>query len=425
MSTKSFAFKVVLGLALVAMVLGACTTPTPQATPVAPQATAVPPATAVPAPQKLILGTTTSTYDSGLLSYILPDFEAAYNAQVEVVSLGTGQAIQLGKDGNADVLLVHARASEDAFMDEGHGTRREDVMYNDFIIVGPSSDPADIRGMRKTSRALETLATAQATFISRGDESGTHSKEKALWKAAGIEPSGAWYVAAGQGMGAVLTMADEQQAYTLSDRATYLAMTLEGLKLEILVEGDPLLFNPYGVLAVNPDKNPNIKDELANQFIDWLISVPVQEKIGTFGVDKFGAPLFVPDSQPYRDALAAAAGDAVLRITGKVAQEMGWSEDELKAMQTLDVEMENSDGAKETYTGVPLVALLALAQPKSDASTLVLVADDGYSVELPLADVQACTDCIAQFRSQGGLTSRMPGFAKNASVKGLVEIQVK
>jgi len=423
MTTKSFALKVVLGLVVLAMVLGACTTPT--AAPVV-EPTAAPP-TAAPAtePQKLILGTTTSTYDSGLLGYILPDFEAAYNAKVEVVSLGTGQAIQLGMDGNADVLLVHARAREDAFMDEGHGTRREDVMYNDFIIVGPADDPADIRGMRKVPRAMETLATAQATFISRGDESGTHSKEKTLWKEAGIEPSGDWYVSAGQGMGAVLTMADEQQAYTLSDRATYLAMTLEGLKLEILVEGDKLLFNPYGVLAVNPDKNPNIKGELANQFIDWIISMPVQEKIGTFGVDKFGAPLFVPDSQPWRDAQAAAAGDSALRITGKVAQEMGWSEEELKAMETLDVEMENSDGAKETYTGVPLVALLALAQPKSDASTLVLVADDGYTVELPLADVQACADCIAQFRSQGGLTSRMPGFAKNASVKGLIEIQVK
>ena len=425
MITKSFVSRVVVWLVLATMVLGACTTPTPQPT-AAPQATAAPQETAAPTvapvaePQKLILGTTTSTYDSGLLDYILPDFEAAYNAKVEVVSLGTGQAIQLGKDGNADVLLVHARASEDAFMDEGHGTRREDVMYNDFIIVGPSDDPANIRGMRKASRALETLATAGATFISRGDDSGTHSKEKALWKAAGMEPAGAWYVSAGQGMGAVLTMADERQAYTLSDRATYLAMTLEGLELEILVEGDPLLFNPYGVLAVNPDKNPNIKGELANQFIDWLISVPVQEKIGTFGVAKFGAPLFVPDSQPWRDAQAAAAGDAALRITGKVEQEMSWTEEEFKALETLEIKIEDN-----TYTGVPLTALLALATPKGDATTLVLVADDGYSVEIPLADVLACAECIASFRSEGGFTSRMPGFPKNTAVKGLVEIQLK
>jgi tungstate transport system substrate-binding protein len=326
MAARSFTSRVAVWLALVAMVLGACTTLTPQPTS-ASQETA-PRSAPVREPQKLILGTTTSTYDSGLLDYILPDFEKAYNAKVEVVSLGTGQAIQLGKDGNADVLLIHARASEDAFMDEGHGTRREDVMYNDFIIVGPSGDPGDIRGMRRTSRALETLATAQATFISRGDDSGTHSKEKALWKGSDIEPSGAWYVSTGQGMGGVLTMANEQQAYTLSDRATYLAMTLEGLELEILVEGDPLLFNPYGVLAVNPGKNPNIKGELATQFIDWLISVPVQKKIGTFGTDKFGAPLFVPDSQPWRDAQTAAVEDAALRITGKVAQDRGWSEEE-------------------------------------------------------------------------------------------------
>lgn len=420
MLTKSFACKVVLGWAVLAMVLVACTSPT--ATPTA-EPTVAP--TSTPEPQKLILATTTSTYDSGLLDYILPDFEKAYNAKVEVVSLGTGQAIQLGKDGDADVLLVHARSQEDAFMAEGHGTRREDVMYNDFIIVGPADDPAGIKGMRKATRALETLATAQATFISRGDDSGTHVKEKALWKEVGIEPSGDWYVSAGQGMGAVLTMADEQQAYTLSDRATYLAMTLEGLKLEIMVEGDPLLFNPYGVLAVNPAKNPNIKGELANQFIDWIISVPVQEKIGTFGMDKFGMPLFVPDSQPWRDAQAAAAGNAALRITGKVAQEMGWTEEEIKAMQTMDVEMENSQGEKETYTGVPFTTLLTLAAPQSDATTLVLVADDGYTVEIPLADVQACTNCIVSFRAEGGFTSRMPGLAKNTNVKGLIEIQVK
>ena len=366
-----------------------------------------------------------STDDSGLLGYILPDFEQAYNVQIEVIAVGTGQAIQLGKDGNADVLLVHARSQEDAFMAENHGTRREDVMYNDFIIVGPADDPAGIMGMKKAARALETIAGAGATFISRGDDSGTHTKEKGLWAEAGIEPAGDWYVSAGQTMGAVLTMANEQQAYTLSDRATYLAQTLEGLELVIVTEGDPLLFNPYGVLAVNPEKNDKIQADLANQFIDWLISVPVQEKIGTFGVAEFGAPLFVPDSQPWRDAQAAAAGDAALKITGSVEQEISWTEDEIKAMAAIDVEGQNSDGQTETYTGVPLVELLKLAAPKSDATTLVLVADDGYSVELPLADVLACTTCIAQFRSQGGFTSRMPGFAKNTTVKGLIEIQIK
>jgi len=176
------------------------------------------------------------------------------------------------------------------------------VMYNDFVIVGPSSDPAGIAGMTDAAQAFTQIAESASPFVSRGDESGTHTKEKAIWSAAGIEPSGDWYISAGQGMGAVLTMTDEQQAYTLSDRATYLARTLEGTELVILVEGDPILFNPYGVIAVNPDKSEKINADLANQFIDWLISVPTQEKIGQFGVEEFGSPLFTPDSAPWRAA---------------------------------------------------------------------------------------------------------------------------
>ncbi len=248
------------------------------------------------AEQKLILATTTSTDDSGLLDFILPDFEEQYGVRVDVVAVGTGQALTLGEDGNADVLLVHARAREDAFMEAGHGVRREDVMYNDFVIVGPAADPAGIKGMTNASEAFAQIASTESTFISRGDDSGTHTKEKAVWSAAGIEPSGDWYVSAGQGMGAVITMANEQQAYTLSDRATYLARSLEGLDLAIVVEGDPILFNPYGVMAVNPDKGEHIQVELANQFIDWLVSVETQEKIATYGMEQFGAPLFTPDS---------------------------------------------------------------------------------------------------------------------------------
>lgn len=252
--------------------------------------------------QSLILATTTSTENSGLLAFILPIFEEAYSATVEVVAVGTGQALQLGEDGNADVLLVHARALEDAFMEAGHGSRREDVMYNDFVIVGPADDPAAIRGLADASAAFGTIAAAEASFVSRGDDSGTHTKEKEIWTEAGLEPNGSWYNSAGQGMGAVLTIASEEQAYTLSDRATYLARTLEGTNLEILVEGDPVLFNPYGVIAVNPDKGAHIKAELADQFIDWLISVPAQEMIGQFGVKEFGSPLFTPDSAPWRAA---------------------------------------------------------------------------------------------------------------------------
>ncbi|MGQ9492211.1 MAG: substrate-binding domain-containing protein [Anaerolineae bacterium] len=250
--------------------------------------------------QRLILATTTSTRDSGVLDFILPDFERLYDVKVDVIAVGTGQALKLGEDGNADVLLVHDRTKEDAFMQAGHGIRREDVMYNDFVIIGPTSDPAGIKGLNSAAEALQKIAGVQATFISRGDESGTHSREKSVWEAVGIEPQGAWYISAGQGMGAVLTMANEKQAYTLSDRATYLVRKLQGLDLEILVEGDCTLFNPYGVIAVNPAKNKKINAELANLFVDWIISEPVQEKIGLFGKDKFGQLLFVPDSVLWR-----------------------------------------------------------------------------------------------------------------------------
>lgn len=253
-------------------------------------------------PQMLILATTTSTENSGLLAYLLPDFEREYNTQADVIAVGTGQALKLGEDGNADVLMVHARDLEDAFMQAGHGVRREDLMYNDLVILGPPDDPVGIGGLTNAAEAFQKIAQAQAPFVSRGDESGTHTKEKAIWGEAGIEPAGDWYISAGQGMGAVLTMADEGQGYTLSDRATYLARTLEGTELVILVEGDPILFNPYGVIAVNPDKGPQIKVDLANTFIDWLISMPTQQKIGEFGVEEFGSPLFTPDSEPWRAA---------------------------------------------------------------------------------------------------------------------------
>lgn len=249
----------------------------------------------------LVLATTTSTDDSGLLDYLLPDFESQEGVKVDVIAVGTGQALQLGEDGNVDVLLVHARPREDAFMAANHGIRREDVMYNDFVILGPADDPAGIKGMTSAADAFKKIAETESLFISRGDESGTHAKELSIWKAAGIEPDGEWYISAGQGMGEVLTMANEQQAYTLSDRATYLARWKEGLDLEILGEGDKILFNPYGVIAVNPEKNPNINAAMAQKFIDWIISVAVQEKIKAFGVDEFGQSLFIPDSRPWRD----------------------------------------------------------------------------------------------------------------------------
>jgi tungstate transport system substrate-binding protein len=275
-------------LLIVSLVLSGC------------QPVVAPPAESRPAPGRLILATTTSTQDSGLLDVILPDFEQQANVSVDVVAVGTGQALQIGADCNADVVLVHARAREDAFMADGNGARREDVMYNDFVILGPPADPAGVKGMTDAAAAMRMIADAQARFISRGDDSGTHTKELSVWKAAGVEPTGAWYISAGQGMGAVLTMANEQQAYTLSDRATYLARTLAGTELEIMVEGDPALFNPYGVIVVNPEKCTNVDAELANQFVDWMVSLPTQEAIAAFGQEEFGQSLFMPDSEAWR-----------------------------------------------------------------------------------------------------------------------------
>ncbi|HEY86102.1 MAG TPA: solute-binding protein [Chloroflexi bacterium] len=267
---------------------------------------------------RLVLATTTSTDNSGLLNAIFPDFEARYKADVEVIAVGTGQAIQLGENGDADVILVHARSREDAFVADGYGVNRQDVMYNDFVIVGPSEDPAGVKGITDVAAALTKIAQSQSSFISRGDDSGTHIKEQGLWQAANaslvegasiknsestfVKPEGEWYQSVGQGMGATLTVANEQQAYTISDRATYLARTLEGIDLEILVEGDSRLFNPYGVIAVNPTLHPTVNAAGAEAFIEWLTSVETQKLIAQFGVDKFGTPLFTPDSAAWNAA---------------------------------------------------------------------------------------------------------------------------
>lgn len=267
---------------------------------------------------RLVLATTTSTENSGLLAAILPDFESKYNASVEVVAVGTGQAIRLGENGDADVILVHARSREDAFIDAGYGVNRQDVMYNDFVIIGPADDPASIAGMTDVGAALTQLAASNSPFISRGDDSGTHIKEQSLWQASTAQleevkdledaekitykPEGDWYQSIGQGMGATLTVANEQQAYTLSDRATFLARTLEGLDLVILVEGDSRLFNPYGVIAVNPELHSTINADGSTAFIDWLTSLETQQMISEFGIAEFGQPLFVPDSATWNEA---------------------------------------------------------------------------------------------------------------------------
>ncbi len=244
---------------------------------------------------ELILATTTSTRDSGLLDKLVPVFEEQSGYQVKIIAVGTGKALAMGREGNADVLLVHAPAAEQAFMDGGYGQERFLVMHNDFIIVGPPDDPAGVRGMSDPVAAMEQIAGSGALWISRGDDSGTHKKEKAFWEQAGITPKGDWYLESGQGMGATLQLASEKGAYTLSDRATYLFQQ-DNLTLDILVEGGESLLNVYHVMTVNPEMWPAVNNEGAKAFAAFLISSETQEMIRTYGVEKFGQPLFFPDA---------------------------------------------------------------------------------------------------------------------------------
>ena len=247
---------------------------------------------------RIILSTTTSTQDSGLLDYLLPKFEDETGIEVDVIAVGTGKALQMGKDGEADILLVHAKASEEEFVAEGHGLERRDVMYNDFILVGPEEDPLKLKedSPNNILEGLKSISENEATFVSRGDDSGTHKKELAIWEEASIEPEGEWYLSAGSGMGDVLKIADEKQGYTITDRATYLNLR-DTLDLDIIIEGDENLFNQYGIIPVNPEKGHKINAEGAKLFMDWLLSEDTQRLIGEFGVEEFGMPLFVPNAK--------------------------------------------------------------------------------------------------------------------------------
>lgn len=239
---------------------------------------------------EITLATTTSTQDSGLLDVLIPAFTKKYGVKVKVVAVGTGQAIQLGKDGNADVLLVHARKSEDEFMAKGYGLRAWDVMYNQFFIVGPANDPAGIKGMTDATAAFKKIANSGSKFITRGDDSGTDKKEKSIWAKTEIKPAGSWYVSAGLGMGETLKMAEEMGAYTLVDEATFLTNKAE---LEVLVKGDKTLFNPYGVIEVKSTK----KHMSVNEFIWFLISPQGQKLIGDFEKAKYGRSIFVANQK--------------------------------------------------------------------------------------------------------------------------------
>ena len=241
------------------------------------------------------LATTTSTDNSGLLGVLLPPFTERYGVQVKVIAVGTGKAIKHGENGDVDVILVHAPAAEEAFVNAGFGVNRRGVMHNDFVIIGPAADPAGIKSTSDAARALQRIAAAGGFFISRGDESGTHKKEQQLWREAGVEPGGQWYLPAGQGMGAVLVMADEKQAHALTDRGTYLAYRSR-LELSILVAGDPLLHNPYGVIAVNPGRHPHVNYVGAMMLVGWLTSPEGQRIIA--GFQQEGEVLFHPDAIP-------------------------------------------------------------------------------------------------------------------------------
>ncbi len=239
--------------------------------------------------QRLRLSTTTSTENSGLLRAVLPAFEERCDCTVDVIAVGTGKALKVAENGDVDVTLVHARSLEDAFVEAGHGVNRRDVMYNDFVIVGPAADPAKLSGAQDLQDVMQRLAHGRARFVSRGDASGTHVMERSLWKEAGVKPAGRWYVEAGQGMGEVLTMANELQAYALTDRATYIAYQGR-IDLSIVYQGDACLFNPYGIIAVNPLRHPHINYELAMAFIAYLTSPEGQQAIADFKMN--GQQLF-------------------------------------------------------------------------------------------------------------------------------------
>ncbi len=383
-----------------------------------PAATAVPEPVTEPVSQTLRLATTTSTADSGLLDFILPDFEQKFGAKVDVVAVGTGQALEIGSKGDADVVLVHSRKGEDQFVADGHAKERFDVMYNDYIIVGPADDPAKIAGMATGKEAFQAIADAEAVFVSRGDKSGTNTKELSIWASIPITPTAelGWYNSIGQGMGDTLLFANEQQGYTLTDRGTYLSMRDKLPDLAVLVGGanltenkDKALLNPYGVLAVDPGAHPGVNAELATQFVEWLLSLDTQKVIEGYGVEEFGQPLFYPSSEEYK-----ATRDVTIKI-GDKSQTFALAD--LQALPQTDLKGYEATGHKKgplganDWTGVSLKDLMLLvdptiADPANDGKFIVATASDGWKSTLrwnqlfgeprggqALADSYGCSEC--------------------------------
>jgi len=375
-----------------------------------------------PATQSMILATTTSTYDSGLLTFLVPIFEKSNHVKVKIISVGTGQAITTGRKGDADVLLVHARAQEDQFMADGFGLFRDDVMYNDFVIVGPASDPAGIKGMTDATAAFTKLAATSSTFISRGDKSGTNTKELDIWKSAGITPAGqSWYLSAGQGMGEVLMMTDQKQAYTLTDRATYLAYQNGGkIHLPILVQGSQGLLNRYGLMPVNPAKYPTVKVDLAVRFADFMTGLPGQELIKSFGVEQYGQTLFFPDSTEWK----ATRSLEILLPTGK---EVTYRLNDVRKfpVTTINVYPQNNQSLTPIpYGGVQLIDILKVISPNLASAkrlTVIATATDGSHVTLGYDDIynaRTGTKITVVYLKNGATLSTNDGFMALMTTRG-------
>jgi tungstate transport system substrate-binding protein len=453
---KRFTLLLTTLLVLFSLTLSACApaaTPEPtaapatKAPPTAVPPTAVPPTevpptaepTAIPGPANpnLILATTTSTQDSGLLDVLIPLFESQTGYKVQTVAVGSGAAIQMGQEGNADVLLVHSPAAEYKFMDEGWGKERLLVMHNDFIMVGPAADPAGIKGKGPSDAMKAILAGGDADptkvlFLSRADKSGTHTKELDMWKKATLDPAGtkpAWYMETGQGMGATLTIASEKGGYTLTDRATYLA-SKANLQLEILLEGNNALLNVYHVMTVDPGKWPKVNYDGALAFANFMIAPATQEEIGKFGMEKYGQALFFPDATKTDADLGlkppAPASAAALTVTGLVTLELKLSDADLKALTVVEITAEHPKSGSQKYSGVKLSELLAKAQLKPEAKTLVFTASDGFSAELDVATVNACADCLVAFTDAAGVYQLvMSGQSSKLWVKTIIKIEAK
>jgi tungstate transport system substrate-binding protein len=375
-------------------------------------------ATAQPAtsPGVLRLATTTSTADSGLLQAILPAFERLCACRVDVVAVGSGQALEIGRRGDADVVLVHSYKAEVQFVADRHARERFDVMFNDFIIVGPAADPAKIGGRTTARDAFSAVAAAQTPFASRGDRSGTHIAELAIWTSAKVAPAGAWYRSLGQGMGETLIVANEQRAYTLADRGTWLSMREKLPNLQILVGGRAIAENPdsnlrnrYGVMAINPETHPGVNHVAAGKFVEWLVSPETQRVIGDFGVKEFGQPLFYPDSDE---------GKATRELSIKVGTKARtFTLAALRALPGGTLTNYGPVGVKagpvgpHTWTGVPLKDLLLLTDPslghaRNTGSRIVLTSSDGWTATLwwselfgtvprgaALYNVKGCNEC--------------------------------